>query len=67
MNLKRDASISANMLCDKIDCFNVIVRRYITGFIKRIQTSENAIVKMLTNSFYYIYSALYKKWCYLVF
>ena len=45
------------------DPFNIVMRKYITDFSKRLDSCENVIVKTLNNWLGYQYSELFNVWC----
>ena len=58
MNLKRDISISQYMAVNAIDHFNVLYRKIVYGFRKRVFNSENSFVQVIVNSLFLITVAL---------
>ena len=62
MALHHRISMSFTFLNYGIDHFNVIYRKSITGFIKRVESSCNGMVAEIISSCFYTSSSLYKHW-----
>ena len=65
MSIKRGqgCSISHNFVNLGVPDFNMLVRKYINGFINRLNSSANDLVTNVINSAYFIYdSKLNAKW-----
>ena len=56
-------SVSQNMTDPNIDPFNVVMRKYIAGFSKRLDSCENVIVKSLYNLLGFQNSTLFNVLC----
>ena len=54
---KRGDSISSATVLHSIDTFNILRRRLIFSFIKRVVKSENKIIRCLCNSVYFVYGS----------
>lgn len=68
MCIDRRASISAAFLQKHVHHFNVLQRKIVFGFRKRLLNSGNSIVKAIVHSPYFIYgSALNSQWRRLLF
>ena len=55
-------SISHVMVKNNIQTFGAVIRRYIHGFINRLNTCENLIVKGILCSVFFYSSSLFKHW-----
>ena len=62
MGLRRQGSVSKAMLDVNIDCFQVVCRKYIVGFISRLEKCDNVIVKTLYDWVDFRNSPLLKTW-----
>jgi len=68
MSIDRRASISAAFIQKHVHHFNVLQRKIVFGFRKRLLYSGNSIVKAIVHSPYFIYgSALNSQWRRLLF
>ena len=67
MNLKHRISISSTFLDYNVHHFDIIMRNAITGFIKRLESSENNLVQAITKSQFYTYSGLFTYWKTVIF
>ena len=61
-NLERQISVSAKCIELNLDCFKVLLRKHTFGFRSRILVCENNIINAITNSVYFIFSAMNKHW-----
>ena len=61
-NLYHRVSMSATLLEYGVHHFDILVRNSITGFIKRIESSNNIIIQNIISSDFYINSAIYSHW-----
>ena len=61
-NLYHRVSMPATLLKYGVLHFDILVRNSITGFIKRIESSDNIIIQNIISSDFYINSAIYNHW-----
>ena len=62
MKIDNATSVSCAMLNYNVDFLDVLIRKAVFNFRKRIMDSENVIIKTLVNSLFYLDSMLCKKW-----
>ncbi len=63
MGIKKGHSISQAFVNNNVLSFGELIRKVISGFIKRIHVSENSLVISCTRSTFYIYgSCINAKW-----
>ena len=68
MNIGRRESISKAFLDHNVDSFCVLVRKNIVGFRKRLQASENVLIRSCLSSNFHMYSSkINVKWNSLIF
>ncbi len=67
MNLKERVSFSSIFVEYDVHHFNVLLRNSITGFIKRLEASENSLLKEIVRSQFYIKSTLFTYWRTVIF
>jgi hypothetical protein len=67
MQISRRSSISKAFIEHNVDSFSVLVRKNITNFIKRINSSDNVLVSSYVSSQYFIYGKLNRMWQYFAF
>ena len=57
MHLGRRQSMSKAFVDYNVDCFNVLIRKNILSFKKRIEASDNALVQNCVSSKYFTYAS----------
>ena len=63
MGIKRGESISAAYVASNVDGFQTIIRKAVYSFNKRVNESQNVLVKTVLGSAYFIYgSTMFKSW-----
>ena len=62
MKIDNGSSVSYAMLNYNVDSFDVLVRKAVFNFRKRIMESENVVIKNLVTSLFYLESKLCKRW-----
>ena len=67
MGLKHRVSMSQIFLELGIQHFDIIIRKSIVGFIKRLELSDNVLIKTIVNSSFYMHSNMFKFWTYKAF
>lgn len=66
-HLPRDCSASAMFADNNVKNCSAIIRNLVYKFSKRLDLSENSIVRMVLNSDLYLQSRIRKHWCKLLF
>ena len=67
MKIDNATSVSCAMLNYNVDSLDVLVRKAVFNFRKRLMESDNVIIKTLVNSLFYLDSTLCKRWSTLLF
>ena len=67
MNLKERVGFSSVFVEYDVHHFNVLLRNSITGFIKRLEASENHLLKEIVMSQFYIKRTLFTYWRTVIF
>ena len=63
MGIKRGDSISAAYVATNVDSFQTRIRKAVFRFSKRLNESQNVLVKTILGSTYFIYgSTMFKSW-----
>ncbi len=62
MNLYHRISISATFLQYGVNHFDILIRNNVTSFIKRLEVSDNTILRNIVASTFYTNSAIYCHW-----
>ena len=60
-------SMSKTFIDYGVHHFNVIRRKYVTGFLSRLENSDNSIICEILCSSFYINSSMYSTWCKIAF
>lgn len=67
LKLARDSSISFHMVSRNVEHFNVLYRKSINSFMKRLSSNHNHLVSTVYKSFYFIHSTMTKTWQKIIF
>jgi exonuclease III len=66
MHISKRSSVSKAFIDHNVDCFNVLIRKNIVSFIKRIQASDNVLVSSYVSSKYFLYGSKLNNMWYLL-
>ena len=67
MQISHRSSISRAFIEHNVDSFNVLVRKNITNFIKRINWIDNVLVCCCVSRHYFVYGKLNSMWHYFAY
>ena len=67
MKINGAVSMSALLLSYNVSHFNVLLRKLIIGFMKRIAESDNILISTIYKSNFYLSSKMFLRWCKFVF